>query len=224
MVDSDSALESLAAGNESWYKLNKVDAMFGQIKGGSGNGLCDAARGYLGRETIVKKDNIDFINVIAVIIPEPGSLATKASQYSGSITTSGQVKVGNETFKMHPEKPEWGSYKEAAQAEPVLYASTAPYFISEGLIAIYGGETMKGMQAQGFGFGDVIASSTGTQEGNWAFTVRETVAAWSKVTSPYLFMMMRANADVSLASGPAVTNVTPRIGILVGSVTTVARA
>ncbi len=219
VVDEGSALESLAAGNESWYALNGVSAMFGQIKGGAGNGLADAARGYLGREAIVKQDGIDFVNVVAVIIPEPASLATPKANYTDSLTTSGQAIIGDETFKMHPKMPGWGSYFMASMAEPSLYASQAPYFVSEGLVAIYGGAAMQAMA--GYGFGDVIASSTGTNAGDWAFTAAGVRAAWEKVTSPYLFMTMRAAATVTVGSSgfPSVTNVTPRIGILVGSVT-----
>lgn len=220
VVDDASVLESKAAGNESWYVLNGVNAMFGQIKGNGGDpakgtsGLGDAARGYLGREVLIKENGTDFVNVVAVIIPEPSLLST-SKPFKESATTAGMATIGSEVFKMHPVTPGFNQMM-ASAALQVFYSSNAPYFISEGKTAIYGATSMSGLDASKYGFHDVVATTTGTAKGDWAFTAAETKAAWNSVTSPYLFLSMRVSAKMS---GFSVTEATPRIGILVGSVT-----
>lgn len=216
VVDDKTKLESFAAGTESWYKLNGVDKMFGKIKGGSGNGLGDAAKGYLGRDIIVKKDAVELVNVIAVIIPEPSAMTELKSPYKSTITTSGMATIGDETFKMHPKLPAFNQML-ASAAQQVLYGSQAPYFISGGTVAIYGAQSMKSMGSNPqYGFSDVVASTTGTAQGNWAFSVADVKAAWADVTSPYLFMSTRPLDSV--ISGTTIQQAAPRIGILVGSV------
>lgn len=215
VVDDKSKLESFAAGEESWYKLNGVSEMFGKIKGGSNNGLGDVAKGYLGRDIIVKKDNVDLVNVIAVIIPEPSEMSNKVA-FANSITTSGMAKIGDETFKMHPVTPTFNNQFLASAALQTFYNSHAPYFISGGKVAIYGQTSMQNLGGGQYGFEDVIASTTGTQQGNWAFKAADVKAAWASVTSPYLFISTRP-LDATF-SGQTVTEASPRIGILVGSV------
>ncbi len=195
--DKASQIQSLAAGNEPWYVLNHAEALFTQIK--AQQGLFGIAYNYLGLNYIQKNsNNVEQVNVVAAVLCEPGDLMSDCS--NAMINTSGLITrtdgEKNESYRINPPMPDltgtpYAAYNQLIQSLP---ASNAPFFFSNGLMAIYGAETMNNA------LHTPIISTAAT---GFALTTADVKAAWANAND-LLFITMRAGAT------------TPRFGVLIG--------
>ena len=200
-IDDVSVIESFAAGTEPWYMLNSANALFTMVKGNIGR----TTRDGLGREIVEKTSGVELVNVMAIIICEPGDLTGNFQPQDMLSITGGIYRGEKEKYEMNNTLADQraNAALNGMQDTPGLRASNAVLFQSGDLIAWTDLTNVTGLTPE-----SAFQQSGEKLYGTW-YSSRE--------PSDLLFLSMRS-CDV----GNPLSVTSPRFGVLVGGVTKVA--
>ena len=87
-IDANTVIESFAAGTEAWYQIWNATPLLTQL-----SGLNALVNGYLGKSYVHNYNGAYQMNVIAVLIPDPGSVLSASS--GDPINIYGKVEKAN---------------------------------------------------------------------------------------------------------------------------------
>lgn len=98
-VDNNSVMESWATGSEAWYQIWNAHGLFSQLQG---MGTMLKYHPSIGKGILHNVNGAGQVNIIAVIIPEPGSIMNPSQELIGKINIYGKiVRNGEEEFSMN---------------------------------------------------------------------------------------------------------------------------
>ena len=202
-----SVIQSFASGIEPWYVLNNANELFTMVKGTFAKLIKDSlGRNIVREETDLANETVELVNIIAVIICEPGDLTTDYDEENVRMI-SGGVYRGEEKYEMNnalvgPDGPDGAITQQLNGGLATVRATNAPIFQSGNMYAYTDLASVTGIYPL------TAANQTGDS----------LLSAWKSAEGPtdLMFISMRANKTPTYTY-PMMS----RFGILIGDVATV---
>ncbi|MDE7454432.1 MAG: bacterial Ig-like domain-containing protein [Clostridia bacterium] len=181
-VDDKSVLQAYATGGESWYKINNaqilVNSLIPTLESVLGNPLLG-----INKTILTKQNNLDYVNIIAVIICSPSQLLTGKNE--GMMDVCGSFTTVSETesiaFEMH------NNYLVALRANAQNNATQFPVILQLG---------------NNFAFSDGTALYTLGATGPVPFNPATDGVAWATDTHDKIAVYMSAGPSGGGANAP----------------------